>query len=111
MVYEQTQTGAFLSVEKGSWIKGLKGDKNSRTFRPIQFFEGNTPARITCTVKKDRILVKNDVGAEIEWEGDYGQFVDKPLWWADIPDKQLFLGAWGGMEVSEMKLVPLRVEE
>ncbi len=111
LVYEETQTAAFLSVHKGSWIKGLKGDKNSRTFRPIQFFEGDTPSRITCTVKMDRILVKNDVGAQLEWEGDYGEFVEKPLWWADIPDKQLFLGTWGDFEISEMKLVPLKAKE
>jgi len=108
--YEGKQPAAFLSVDDKSWIKGLNDEYNNRT--SVKFFEGDTPAHITCTVKKDRVLVKNDAGATLEWQGDYGEFVERPFFWTDIPDKQaLFLGVWGEFEISEMKLTLLRTNE
>ena len=90
---EGRQPAAFVSVRNKSWIKGLEDEQNGPTCRAITFFEGDKPSRITCTVTKDRILVINDAGAKLEWQGDYGEFVEKPLSWADIPDKRAC--SWG----------------
>lgn len=100
----RAQFGAFCAASGKSWLMRREGGKNNKTSRSVIFFPSKKPVSITCTVRRNGVVVESDNGARIHWQGDYSTFKKKALYHVDIPDRQsLFLGAWGKFEVMEMR--------